>query len=122
MAILLRRWRAPLVGGVAIWLLSFPLLTWHPTASIHPVYAQGVAIAQADAADHRLVRQLERDRGVAQAALQAAQAAQAARVAAQAAQALAANQAAAAAAPVAAAAQPPAPRRVAPPPAVRPNP
>ena len=68
MATLLRRWRAPLVGGVAIWLLSFPLLTWHPSASIHPVYAQGVAIAQADAADHRLVRQLERERVVAQAA------------------------------------------------------
>src|SRR2546430_16557892 len=108
MAILLRRWRAPLVGGVAIWLLSFPLLTWHPTASIHPVYAQGVAIAQADAADHRLVRQLERERVVAQAALQAAPATEAARPA-DAGQALAARPASAAAAPRGPAAAAPAP-------------
>jgi|SRR5437879_2528504 len=120
MATLLRRWRAPLVGGVAIWLLSFPLLTWHPSASIHPVYAQGVAIAQADAADHRLVRQLDRERVVAQAALQAAAVAEAAR-AAEAAQALAASQAAAAAVPIAAVVQPQAPRHVAAPPAVRAN-
>ncbi|HEY4872497.1 MAG TPA: sortase [Candidatus Dormibacteraeota bacterium] len=73
MANLVRRWRAPLVGGVAIWLLSFPLLTWHPVAAIHPVYAGGVAIASADAADHRLVRQLERERvAAAQAAAEAA--------------------------------------------------
>ena len=103
------------MGGVAIWLLSFPLLTWHPTASIHPVYAQGVAIAQADATDHRLVRQLERERVVAQAAQQAAQAAEAA----EAAQALAASQVAAA--PVATAIQPQAPRHVAAPPTVRAN-
>jgi sortase (surface protein transpeptidase) len=116
MAHLLRRWRAPLVGGVAIWLLSFPLLTWHPTASIHPVYAQGVAIAQADAADHRLVRQLERDRAAARAA------AQAAAQAAEEALAVAASQAAAVAAPAAAAVQPaPAPHPVAAPPAVHAN-
>jgi hypothetical protein len=68
MANLLRRWRGPLVGGVAIWLLTFPLLMWHPAAAIRPVYAEGVAIAQADAADHRLVRQLERERLAAEAA------------------------------------------------------
>src|SRR5260370_18076859 len=67
MANLLRRWRAPFVGGAAIWLLSFPLLTWHPASASHAVYAQGAAIAQVDAADHRLVRQLERDRAAAQA-------------------------------------------------------
>src|SRR5260370_39550510 len=71
MANLLRRWRAPFVGGAAIWLLSFPLLTWHPASASHAVYAQGAAIAQVDAADHRLVRQLERDRAAAQAAEEA---------------------------------------------------
>jgi hypothetical protein len=73
MATLLRRWRAPLVGGVAIWVLSFPLLMWHPAAATRPVYAEGIALARAEAADHRLVRQLERDRMVAQAAAEAAQ-------------------------------------------------
>jgi hypothetical protein len=32
MAGVLRRWRAPLLGGVAVWLLSFPLVASHPTA------------------------------------------------------------------------------------------
>jgi sortase (surface protein transpeptidase) len=109
MANLLRRWRAPLVGGAAIWLLSFPLLTWHPSASSHLVYAQAAAIAQVDAADHRLVRQLERDRAAAQAAEEAL--------------AVAGSQAAAAAAPVAPAVQaaPPAHRPVAAPPVARAN-
>jgi sortase family protein len=115
MANLLRRWRGPLLGGVAIWLLSFPLLMWHPAAASHPVYAAGAAIAKDDAADHRLVRQLERDRMV------AAQAA-AARAAAEA-LAVAASQAALAAAPAATAAQPalPAARPVVAPAAVRAN-
>jgi sortase (surface protein transpeptidase) len=122
MANLLRRWRAPLMGGVAIWLLSFPLLTWHPTASSHPVYAQAMAIAQADAADHRVVRQLERDRAVARAAEEAAAqaAAQAAVQAAEAAQALAASQAATVAA-AGAQPAPAAPRPAAAPVAVRAN-
>jgi sortase (surface protein transpeptidase) len=109
MANLLRRWRAPLVGGIAIWLLSFPLLTWHPAASSHPVYAQAAAVAQVDAADHRLVRQLERDQAAAQAAEEAL--------------AVAASQAAAMAAPATAAVQaaPPAHRPVAAPPIVRAN-
>ncbi|HEX9095482.1 MAG TPA: sortase [Candidatus Dormibacteraeota bacterium] len=115
MANLLRRWRGPLLGGVAIWLLSFPLLVWHPAAASQPVYAAGVAIAKEDAADHRLVRQVERDRMV------AAQAA-AARAAAEA-QAVAASQAAVAAAPAATTVQPatPAARPVAAPVAVRAN-
>jgi sortase (surface protein transpeptidase) len=116
MANLLRRWRGPLIGGVAIWVLSFPLLMWHPASATRPVYAQGVAIVRADAEDHRLVRQLERERQVAQAAARAAQAAEAA-------QALAASQAEAAAASAATGAQPaPAAARPAPaPPAVRAN-
>ena len=115
MANLLRRWRGPLVGGVAIWLLSFPLLMWHPAAASQPVYAAGVAIARDDAADHRLVGQLVRDRVV------AAQAAAARAV--QEALALAASQAAVAAAPVATAVQPapPAARPVPAPTAVRAN-
>jgi sortase (surface protein transpeptidase) len=115
MANLLRRWRAPLVGGVAIWLLSFPLLMWHPAAASHPVYAEAAAIVRADAADHRLVRQLERER------LVAAQAAAAAAKAA--AEAQAASAAAAAAARLATAAQPapPAGRPVPAPVAVRAN-
>jgi sortase (surface protein transpeptidase) len=113
MAHLLRRWRAPLVGGVAIWLLSFPLLTWHPAASSPLAYAQAAAVAQTDAADHRLVRQLERERSAAHAAAQAAEEARA----------LAASQAAALAAPAAPAVQaaPPAHRPVAAPPVVRAN-
>jgi sortase (surface protein transpeptidase) len=76
MANLLRRWRGPLVGGVAIWLLSFPLLMWHPATVSRPVYAQGVDMAQADAADHHVLRQLERERWlVAQAAAPSAPAA-----------------------------------------------
>jgi Sortase domain len=114
MANLLRRWRGPLVGGVAIWLLSFPLLTWHPPAASHPVYAGGVALAKADAVDHRLVRQLERDRVVA---------AQAAATEAAQALALAASQQALAAAPATPAVQAaaPAPRPVAAPAAVHAN-
>ena len=109
MANLLRRWRGPLVGGVAIWLLSFPLLTWHPASASHPVFAQGVAIAQVDVSDHRLVRQVERERATTLAADEA-------RV-------LAASQAAAVAAPAAPAVQaaPPAHRAVAAPPVVRAN-
>ena len=113
MAPLLRRWRTPLLGGVAIWLLSFPLLTWHPTTSSHVIYAQAAAIAQADAADHRLARQLERDRMVAQAAAKAAEEAQA----------VATSQAAVAVAPATPAMPAPAPavRPAAAPPVVRAN-
>ena len=115
MANLLRRWRGPLIGGVAIWLLSFPLLMWHPAAASQPVYAAGVAIARDDAADHRLVGQLVRDRVV------AAQAAAARAV--QEALALAASQAVVATAPAATAVQPapPAARPVSAPTAVLAN-
>ena len=115
MANLLRRWRGPLIGGVAIWLLSFPLLTWHPAAASQPVHAAGVATARSDAADHFLVRQIQRDQTM------AAQAA--AEQAAAEALALAASQAAMASAPVATAVQPapPAARPLAAPAAVRAN-
>jgi sortase (surface protein transpeptidase) len=97
------------VGGVAIWLLSFPLLTWHPASASHPVFTQGVAIAQVDVSDHGLVRQLERQRATVRAAEEAL--------------AVAASQAAAVAASAAPAVQaaPPARRPVAAPPVVRAN-
>ena len=66
-----RRWRQPLLIGVGIWLLSFPLLTWHPAAASHPVQAASVAAWNTEAGDHRLVRQLDRETRV---ALEAAQA------------------------------------------------
>ncbi len=60
MAGLWRRWRTPLLGGVAVWLVSFPLLTSHPapiTAASAAHHAQGASV---EAGDHRLF--LERAR------------------------------------------------------------
>jgi sortase (surface protein transpeptidase) len=68
MATLLRRWRAPLLGGIAIWLLSFPLLTSHPTPITPASAALRVKVADAD--DHLLfLRQTRKE----QAALAASQ-------------------------------------------------
>jgi hypothetical protein len=106
----LRRWRAPLLGGIAIWLLSFPLLTSHPVAVTSASAAHPVREAAVEAGDHRLFRQRGREQQAAVAAEQvlAAAAATAMRLAA---------------APVANAAQPVAPpARPAPaPPVVRAN-
>ena len=68
---LLARWRTPLLTGVGIWLLSVPLLTWHPASATQPVAAPLVARPDVEARDHQLVRQLTRER---QAALAAAEA------------------------------------------------
>ena len=60
MAGLWRRWRTPLLGGVAVWLVSFPLLTSHPApinAASAAHHAQGASV---EAGDHRLF--LERAR------------------------------------------------------------
>ncbi|TMC43839.1 MAG: sortase [Chloroflexi bacterium] len=59
MAGFLRRWRAPLLGGIAVWLLSFPLLTSHPSSFLSaPHAAQGaVGARDVDAGEHRLIRQ-----------------------------------------------------------------
>ncbi len=70
MAGLLRRWRAPFLGGVAIFLLSFPLLSSHPTTvtlapSFHRVEAERV-----EADDHRLIQQRAREQRAAVAALE----------------------------------------------------
>jgi hypothetical protein len=70
MATFLRRWRAPLLGGVAIWLLSFPLLTSHPTPITPVMAAQRVRAADVEAGDRRVVLQSAREQ---QAALAASQ-------------------------------------------------
>jgi Sortase domain len=57
MAGVLRRWRAPLLGGVAVWLLSFPLLTSHPTPITLASAAQPVQGASNDAVHRGLVKQ-----------------------------------------------------------------
>jgi hypothetical protein len=57
MAGVLRRWRAPLLGGVAVWLLSFPLVTSHPTPITLASAAQPVQGASNDAVHRGLVKQ-----------------------------------------------------------------
>jgi len=71
MANVVLRWRRPLIMGAGIWLLTFPLLTWHPAAASHPTQATSVVISSTEADEHRLMRQLARQ---ASAALEAAQA------------------------------------------------
>ena len=70
MAGLLRRWRAPLLGGIAIWLLTFPLITSHPAAITPASAAHRADGAAVEAGDHRLFVQRAREE---QAALAAAQ-------------------------------------------------
>src|SRR5437870_7171238 len=70
MAGILRRWRAPLLGGIAVWLLSFPLLTSHPTPITWASAAHPVQEASDAASDHRLIRQQVREQQAALAALQ----------------------------------------------------
>jgi hypothetical protein len=70
MAGVLRRWRAPLLGGIAIWLLSFPLLTSHPTSITSASAAQRRQEASAEAGDHRLFLEQAREQQAALAALQ----------------------------------------------------
>jgi Sortase domain len=74
MANLLRRWRAPLLGGVAVFILSFPLLTSHP-APVMLVAAHGVKAADPEAGDHRLFAEQAREQRAALAAAQALDAA-----------------------------------------------
>ncbi len=70
MAGLWRRWRTPLLGGIAVWLLSFPLLTSHPspiTAASAAHRAQGAAV---EAGDHRLFLERAREEQAVLAAMQ----------------------------------------------------
>ena len=99
-----RRWRAPLLGGLAVWLLSFPLITSHPAAITPASAAHRAESAAVEAGDHRLLVQRAREEQAALAAQQVLAAA-------------AATAMPAAAAPVATAPQP-----VAPPPAPAPAP
>jgi hypothetical protein len=57
MASVLRRWRAPLLGGVAVWLLSFPLLTSHPAPITMASATNPVQRASSDAAHRGLLKQ-----------------------------------------------------------------
>jgi hypothetical protein len=57
MAQVWRRWRAPLLGGIALWLLSFPLVTSQPKP-VTPVAAHAVKPASAERSGYGLVRQL----------------------------------------------------------------
>jgi sortase family protein len=57
MAGVLRRWRAPLLGGVAVWLLSFPLLTSHPAPITMAAAAIPVQRASSDAVHRGLLRE-----------------------------------------------------------------
>jgi len=70
MAGLLRRWRAPLLGGIAVWLLSFPLLTSHPAHATAVAAAYRTRAANVEAGDHLLFLQRSREQ---QAALAASQ-------------------------------------------------
>lgn len=78
MAGLLRRWRAPLLGGIAVWLLSFPLITSHPAAITWASAAHRADAATVEAGDHRLFVQRAREEQAALAALQVLAAAAAA--------------------------------------------
>src|SRR5256885_4461729 len=70
MAGLLRRWRAPLLGGIAVWLLSFPLITSHPTAITSASAAHRADGAAVEAGDHQLFVQRAREERAALAAMQ----------------------------------------------------
>ena len=70
MAGVLRRWRAPLLGGIAVWLLSFPLLTSHPTTITAGQAAQRAKDASQEAGDHQVFVERAREQQTALAALQ----------------------------------------------------
>ena len=70
MASLWRRWRTPLLGGIAVWLVSFPLLTSHPspiTAASAAHRAQGASV---EAGDRRLFLERAKEEQAALAAIQ----------------------------------------------------
>jgi hypothetical protein len=57
MAEVWRRWRGPLLGGIALWLMTVPLLLAHP-ASAAPQSAHGVKLAGLAVSERQIVRQL----------------------------------------------------------------
>lgn len=70
MAGLWRRWRTPLLGGIAVWLLSFPLLTSHPAPITSALAAHRAPVASVEAGDHRVFLQRAREEQAALAAMQ----------------------------------------------------
>jgi hypothetical protein len=70
MAGLVRRWRAPLLGGVAVFVLSFPLVILHPTAVMPVSAAHRVTVANVEAGDRALFAQRAREQQAALAAEQ----------------------------------------------------
>ena len=66
MATLFRRWRAPLLGGIAVWFLSFPLLTSHPTPITPVSAAQRVKAADVEAGDRIVFVRQTREQQAAQ--------------------------------------------------------
>jgi len=70
MATFLRRWRTPLLGGIAVWLFSFPLITSHPAAIMSASAGHRTESAGVEAGDHRLFVQRAREEQAALAALQ----------------------------------------------------
>lgn len=60
MAQLWQRWRAPILGGVAVWLLSMPLLMSHPAAAVASV-ARMQASVTVDTGDHAVVLGIRRE-------------------------------------------------------------
>jgi len=70
MAGIFRRWRGPLLGGIAIWLLSFPLLTSHTVPITAALAAHRAQAASVEAGDHALFLRRAREEKAALTALQ----------------------------------------------------
>jgi hypothetical protein len=72
MASLVRRALVPLLAGIAVWLISFPLLTSHPAPPSQPVASRSLSAVAADAGDRATVLELLRERRAALAVATAA--------------------------------------------------
>jgi sortase (surface protein transpeptidase) len=70
MAGVLRRWRTPLLGGIAVWLLSFPLLSSHPAPITWASAAHRAQASSSEAGDHQIFVQSAREQQEALAAMQ----------------------------------------------------
>jgi hypothetical protein len=70
MAGVLRRWRTPLLGGIAVWLLSFPLLSSHPAPITLASAAHRAQASSSEAGDHQIFVQSAREQQEALAAMQ----------------------------------------------------
>jgi Sortase domain len=65
-----RRWRAPFLGGIAVFVVSFPLVTSHPTRIIPVGAAYRVQPANVEAGDHLVILHRSREQQAALAAEQ----------------------------------------------------